>query len=437
MHILIDQNKFDEVYTKIMIITNLIRFYNLEKPHLKFNEVLTKLIYKIQTTDDARWLIEPIFAFSLTNIKPDLNLVHNLLTVTHKSAHHLGKKGNFHLEKRLYEKSLDLVNLLELDSTHKVELKKKIHELIAESLERVADSRMSEGAAAVSFYNDAKTELVLAERHDRIHEIDVKIREATQNIEWTESSYTIKMPILELSGTNETELINSICRYVENIPSIDWARDLVKDLNEKHPISGLFPHISFNENNPTNYAQSDEEVFKSQVKTEIIRFIKLGESRLSLAVKELEDNGKITAAGFIDYLKRIGLHDDSQMEIISSGIEDHFNNRHIASISTLIPMIEGTLRSLMKSKGIEILRNKDDIILDKELGGILADTKVKEFLGENFTNYIKTKYADPDGMNERNKVSHALSKSSEFKHESSLALIKTICNIAELSLKTE
>ena len=114
-----------------------------------------------------------------------------------------------------------------------------------------------------------------------------------------------------------------------------------------------------------------------------------------------------------------------------------FNNRHIASISTLTPMIEGTLRSLMKSKGIEILRNKDDIILDKELGGILADTKVKELLGENFTNYIKTKYADPDGMNERNKVSHALSKSVEFRHESSLALIKTICNIAELSLKTE
>lgn len=437
IHILMDNETFNEIYTKIMIISNLIKFYRLQKPHLKFNEVLIKLIYKVNSTDNARWLIEPIMAFSATNVKPDLNLVNNLLTVTHKSAHHLGKKGNSHLEKRLYEKSLDLVQFLEFDSIHKEQLRKKIHELIAESLERVADSRMSEGTAAVSFYNDAKEEFVLAERHDRIHDIDVKIRDTTKNIQWSESSVKMEMQPLELSGGNGFELVNSICRYVQNIPPMDWVRNLVKDLIKEYPISSLFTNISFNDKNPTNYAETEDEIFESRVKQQAIQFIKLGEARLSLTVKDLEDSGKITAESFLYLLKSIGLHDEDQMKIISSGIEDHFNSRYIASISTLTPMIEGTLRSLMQTKGIQILRNKDKIILDKELGGMLADSQVIELLGKSFTNYIKTKYADPDGMNERNKVSHALSKSAEFRHENSLALIKTICNIAELSLKTE
>ncbi len=69
-----DNETFNEIYTKIMIISNLIKFYRLQKPHLKFNEVLIKLIYKVNSTDNARWLIEPIMAFSATNVKPDLNL---------------------------------------------------------------------------------------------------------------------------------------------------------------------------------------------------------------------------------------------------------------------------------------------------------------------------------------------------------------------------
>ena len=61
-----------------------------------------------------------------------------------------------------------------------------------------------------------------------------------------------------------------------------------------------------------------------------------------------------------------------------------------------------------------ILRNKEDQILDSELGPMLHDERTPELIGEDLINYIQIKYADPDGINQRNKVSHALNPMVDF-----------------------
>ena len=433
--ILLEQETYNEIYVKIMDILNIIKFYNLNRSNLDLNNLLLKIIYKTNGTENARWMIEPVIVFAELNHSADYNLINNLITILHKNAYQFRIKNKTHLEKRLLEESIRLCKFMNLDSSQKNNLRKEIHCLIGESLERVAGSRLEDGVAAVSFFKDAQEEYKLAQRHDRVKALNERIREASSKIQWNVSTVRTKMLPLKLTGNNGFQFVNSICNYTENIPQLDWISNLTRELMEKYPISSLVTNISFNDKNPTSYDKTDDEIFESRVKQQIIQFIKLGESRLALAVKELEASKKLSAKDFLGVLRSIGLHEDDQMKIIASGIEDHFNKRYTASISTLVPMIEGTLRSLLESKGISILRNKDEFILDSELGRMLADERVKKLLGNNYTNYLKTKYSDPDGINERNRVSHALSKAIEFNHENSLAIIKTIFNIADLSLK--
>ena len=117
------------------------------------------------------------------------------------------------------------------------------------------------------------------------------------------------------------------------------------------------------------------------------------------------------------------MHDQEQLPILKSGIENHFKGDYIASIHTLIPQIEGTLRLVLNKKDVSTMKTKRNEIMDNELGGILNKPEVSEILGVNLTHYLKTKYSDPAGLNHRNEVSHALTSISEFKHSTSLSVI--------------
>jgi hypothetical protein len=247
--------------------------------------------------------------------------------------------------------------------------------------------------------------------------------------------HTITLPELKLNGDNGYHLVISFCEHSENIPSLEWVTNLTKELIEKNPISSLFSTISFNRNNPTSYANDTESNLETRIKQQTIQFIRLAESRLHLEVKRLEEEKKITELDFVTFLTDIGLYDEDQLTIIKSGISEHFRGNYISSIHTLIPQVEGTLRLLLKLKGVSTLKAKRNIIMDSELGSLLAKPEVIAILGEDFANYLKVKYSDPDGINLRNNVSHALSPLSDFNYETSITIIQTIFKLAKLSVK--
>lgn len=65
---------------------------------------------------------------------------------------------------------------------------------------------------------------------------------------------------------------------------------------------------------------------------------------------------------------------------------------------------------------------------------MLHDERTANLLGEDFVNYLQVKFADPDGINQRNKVSHQLSPLVDFSHRSSISLIQIICKISQFSV---
>ena len=142
--------------------------------------------------------------------------------------------------------------------------------------------------------------------------------------------------------------------------------------------------------------------------------------------KKFQDENKILLEDFIKFFEDRKIYDVDQLQILKSGIENHFKNDHIASIHTLIPQIEGTLRMVLSKTGISTLKTKRDIIMDNELGGILNKPETTEILGVDLIYYLKTKYSEPTGINQRNEVSHALASISNFNHANSLSIIQDL-----------
>jgi hypothetical protein len=158
---------------------------------------------------------------------------------------------------------------------------------------------------------------------------------------------------------------------------------------------------------------------------------------LALAVKGLEDEGKISEKPFIEFVSSCNFLNEISRSLISRGITQHFQQDYISSIHILIPQIEVVLRSLLIAKGIIPLKldkkkDKPVLINENELGGLLETEHVKCFLGENDTKYMKVKFIDQNGINLRNKVSHGLVNSADdFNHATSYSLIHVIMMLAK------
>ena len=98
----------------------------------------------------------------------------------------------------------------------------------------------------------------------------------------------------------------------------------------------------------------------------------------------------------------------------------------------MIPQIEGTLRKILEEKGIPITEAKKDIKLVL-LKDIIKKCETENIFDKNLIHYLKVKFGDNEGMNQRNDVSHAfLSEISDFNHTSSLALIYIIMRLLVL-----
>ncbi len=71
-------------------------------------------------------------------------------------------------------------------------------------------------------------------------------------------------------------------------------------------------------------------------------------------------------------------------------------------------------------------------LIENELGGLLEKEEVVNLLGNDLITYLKVKFTDPDGINLRNDVSHALLPLSEFNHTISLSLIHVILILTKI-----
>jgi len=421
-----DPNKedIDQVHYLITAF-NLARLYNLIQFNTRISNLALKFFYSFMHTK-PRWMIEPVDIFTELNLSADYNLINNMISNLHKHANIFFLAENHHLHQSLLETSISLIKLTNLDNYMKDKLRKEILSMIAESNEDDAQKRWDkdEAMGAVHFFEKAKKDYEKAGKRNKMDELNKKIRDATQDIKWTEIKTEFTMPSLNLKGNTGTELVNSICNNREQIPNLDKITNESKNQMDENPISSMFAKTTFNKKNPISHDSEEESHLQSEIRRLTIWNIQIAENRLSLAVKELENENKISSQDFLKFFEYMNVHDSGGLAILKSGIHNHFNQDFIASVHTLIPQIEGTIRLVLDKKGIPSMKTKkDNMIMDNELGGILNKNEAEQIFGPDLIHYLKMKYTEPSGINQRNEVSHALSPVSEFKHSTSLSII--------------
>lgn len=413
---------------------NLAKLYNLVNFNNGINDSAVSFFYQFAKTE-PRWMMEPLEIFVKINKLADYNLINNMITNLHREAYQFFLKENPHLHQSLLEISLLLVALTNLDQQMKDKLRQIINTMIAESKINDGFKRWGKGEAigAVWCFEQAKENYEKSGDRQKFNELLGNIRKATQDIQWKEFKMEITMPKLELTGNGSEELINSIYQYQEKIPNVDFIAQEAQRQLQANPLLNIVSHTVFSEKNPISHPSNNNEILHEKIKQLSTWNIRLGENRLSLVVKKLEDEKNISVTDFIKFFEGSEIVDLDQLAILKSGIENHFRNDYISSIHTLTPQIEGMLRRIFTKKGISLLKPKQDNIMDSELGSILRKDETVQVLGRDFANYLKIKYVDPTAINQRNEVSHALASKSVFSYPNSLSLIHDLMIMSMLS----
>jgi len=423
----VNEKKYQNCFQHIFVRYNIPKIYGIEIENDKFIKILIQLVLDVDNSDNIRWSMEPIKVLSDIAKPLDQEIFDKLYAVEQQTANILRSKGEHSAEQKHLELVLYLVDAADIDSESKVKIKKEIHNTTAESHEDAAEKclQVNNAMAAVMFFQNSIKEYQAA-GIDKTEELLEKIRSATEKIEWVEVKSKLKLPIINIKGETSAEILDSISNLKPQIPDQEKIKSLAEELIKNNPISNFAFNMSFNSKNPTKTSNTEKEILQSRIMEQNINTISIGESWIANTVIDLEKEGRISANDIIDFLTSIGLHDEEQIEFIKSGINDHFNENYIGSIHTLIPQIEGTLRVLLKQRGILTLKQYEETIMDKELGGILSVTAVKEFLGNNIIEFLKVKFTEYDGINFRNDVSHALRPFRDFNHTNSFSLIHII-----------
>ena len=405
---------FLSTYQLLVMAFNLNNLYNLQEEKT-LNEFVLNSIEVLKS--EPKYLIEP------------LEIIANISIIQDDKLDELIQFGISNYVNIQYvdvqERFLNSILLLcEINKEKYEQTKTYIYTIIAELYENEAVGK--EPIVAIIELEKAKKYHDKLNHNEKIKEINQKIMDNSKSIEWKEFTTTMTIPKISIEGKTNTEKIQFIVNYPFLIPNLQKLKSDVKESKNAHPLQEMFNTTFFEKEKPI-YEKS--EINQRLIRESIFR-ITFAEKSFSLAVQQCEKSNQIISRDYFDFIKSFGFFDDVSLKIIETALERHFAEDFISSIHTLIPQIESTLRKILEEKGKMLTKPEEKIkmILLKEI----IDKCVGIF-DENVIHYLKIKFGDDEGMNQRNIISHALSLGiDDFNHSFSFSLIYTIMRLLVL-----
>ena len=405
---------FLNAYQLLVMAFNLNNLYNIEEEKT-LNQVVLNSIEVLKS--EPKYLIEPL------EIIAKLSIIHD------DKLDELIKFGISNYNNIRYvdvqERFLKSILLLcDINKEKYGQTKTDIYTIIAELYENEAIGK--ESIVAIMELEKAKKYHDKLNHNEKIKEINQKIINHTKSIKYKEFPIPLTIPKISIEGKTNTEKIQFIANYPFLIPNLQKLKNDVEESKKANPIQEMFNTTFFEKEKPI-YEKS--EISQSLIRKSIFH-IASAEKSFSLAVQQCEKLNQITSQDYFDFIKSFGFYDSTSLKIIETALERHFVEDYISSIHTLIPQIESTLRKILEEKGKMLTKPEEKIkmILLKEI----IDKCVGIF-DENVIHYLKIKFGDDEGMNQRNIISHAFSLGiDDFNHSFSFSLIYTIMRLLVL-----
>jgi lysyl-tRNA synthetase class 1 len=128
---------------------------------------------------------------------------------------------------------------------------------------------------------------------------------------------------------------------------------------------------------------------------------------LHAALERIIGNLQPMPEHFAAWANRLGLFDDTTF--LLEGVRAWYEGDLIKAVHVLVPQVERGLRSIVGQLGHPVTKphpTVPDIGVAVSMGDILYREEITAALGPDLTLHFLTLYADPRGMNLRNRVAH-------------------------------
>jgi hypothetical protein len=138
---------------------------------------------------------------------------------------------------------------------------------------------------------------------------------------------------------------------------------------------------------------------------------------LAAALDKVRERHTLTAEQLADILFASPLFTDERRTLILEGISAYYNGDHVKAVHLLVPQIEHAMRILLVSLGIPA--SKPGAVVGtmqmKNLGDILWEPRIREFVPEDLRLYFTALLTDARGHNLRNRLCHGLLTHEELR----------------------
>ena len=130
---------------------------------------------------------------------------------------------------------------------------------------------------------------------------------------------------------------------------------------------------------------------------------------LQVTLERAVESHDVQVEHIVAWANRTALFDD--VTLLMEGVRAWFEGDLMKAVHVLVPQVERGLRSIVAALGKPVTKAHStiaDISVSIGMGDILYQDQLTEALGPDLTLYFLALYADPRGMNLRNRVAHGL-----------------------------
>ena len=433
---------FCVVYNIVLLYKNKDYFFRKE-----ITDIALSIINQVKNTENIRWIIEPLEI--IIKLRPTfdnqewiniLKLVEDnadiLVNWDSKRISYDNKITKLYIQRHIFDILFQLIKFPKYIDKDKEELRKKIREKIGKSLEIEAELRLKDGRneriIASMNYQEAANEYQKASNELKYNECIQKMKDNHKLEDYEVIESKIEFVPFAIEGMVEQETINNISNLKIELLNDNFIKNILNQFRN-HPLLSSFPLVRVTEiGKSSKLLDEKEDIEQSHILDNKVLYINWFESNLSNSAFNLEKDKKISSDRILQFLKEYGLLDEDNLLLIKKGLDYHFSNEYIPSIYILIPQIEVLIKKLLEIKKLNYLKEHKNAIMNKELGGLITDSK--DMLGEDMMEYLKIKYTERNGINFRNKLSHGYLEIDEFNHRNSFAIIFALLKLIKYAI---
>lgn len=238
-----------------------------------------------------------------------------------------------------------------------------------------------------------------------------------------------------LSKMHPLQIIWNVCNDEAIIRiKLKETRKFVRELMGKYPLQYIFGTV-LHAGEKTIRLESLEEKEKFQLNQQLMFGVNETIWIVNQIFSELKDRNLLTVSSISDFLSRCSCVSKNNFELIGFGVCHYFQKDYVASVSILTPLIESVLFDYLRSIGADVSSYEGKVIEQRELGGLLNLSEVKDKFGEDFQYFLKLFLVESDSINFRNRLAHGNVEVEEFNELSSSIILFIILKICSKTFK--